>query len=120
MEMRVRKERIRGVPRRGPLFTAAAALLMAAPVVQLILGKVLEDFYRSTTVLPCLLAVAGGILLLTARGKQAGYTVGGLLAILGSSVVISHMLLLPAMLLWGLSAIGVSWNKPVSRLLKGR
>lgn len=93
---------------------------MAAPVVQLILGKVLEDFYRSTTVLPCLLAVAGGILLLTARGKQAGYTVGGLLAILGSSVVISHMLLLPAMLLWGLSAIGVSWNKPVSRLLKGR
>ena len=120
MEMRVRKERIRGVPRRGPLFTAAAALLMAAPVVQLILGKVLEDFYRRTTVLPCLLAVAGGILLLTARGKQAGYTVGGLLAILGSSVVISHMLLLPAMLLWGLSAIGVSWNKPVSRLLKGR
>lgn len=120
MEMRVRKERIRGVPRRGPLFTAAAALLMAAPVVQLILGKVLEDFYRSTTVLPCLLAVAGGILLLTARGKQAGYTIGGLLAILGSSVVISHMLLLPAMLLWGLSAIGVSWNKPVSRLLKGR
>lgn len=120
MEMRVRKERIRGVPRRGSLFTAAAALLMAAPVVQLILGKVLEDFYRSTTVLPCLLAVAGGILLLTARGKQAGYTVGGLLAILGSSVVISHMLLLPAMLLWGLSAIGVSWNKPVSRLLKGR
>lgn len=120
MEMRVRKERIRGVPRRGPLFTAAAALLMAAPAVQLILGKVLEDFYRSTTVLPCLLAVAGGILLLTARGKQAGYTVGGLLAILGSSVVISHMLLLPAMLLWGLSAIGVSWNKPVSRLLKGR
>lgn len=120
MEMRVRKERIRGVPRREPLFTAAAALLMAAPVVQLILGKVLEDFYRSTTVLPCLLAVAGGILLLTARGKQAGYTVGGLLAILGSSVVISHMLLLPAMLLWGLSAIGVSWNKPVSRLLKGR
>ena len=68
---------------------------------------------------PCLLAVAGGILLLTARGKQTGYTVGGLLAILGSSVVISHMLLLPAMLLWGLSAIGVSWNKPVSRLLKG-
>lgn len=120
MEMRVRKERIRGVPRRGSLFTAAAALLMAAPVVQLILGKVLEDFYRSTTVLPCLLAVAGGILLLTARGKQAGYTIGGLLAILGSSVVISHMLLLPAMLLWGLSAIGVSWNKPVSRLLKGR
>ena len=42
------------------------------------------------------------------------------MAILGSSVVISHMLLLPAMLLWGLSAIGVSWNKPVSRLLKGR
>lgn len=120
MEMRIRKERIRGVPRRGPLFTAAAALLMAAPVVQWILGEVLEDFYRSTTVLPCLLAVAGGILLLTARGKQAGYTVGGLLAILGSSVVISHMLLLPAMLLWGLSAIGVSWNKPVSRLLKGR
>ncbi len=120
MEMRVRKERIRGVPRRGPLFTAAAALLMAAPVVQLILGKVLEDFYRSTTVLPCLLAVAGGMLLLRARGKLAGDTGGGLLAILGSSVVISHMLLLPAMLLWGLSAIGVSWNKPVSRLLKGR
>lgn len=81
---------------------------MAAPVVQWILGEVLEDFYRSTTAFPCLLAVAGGILLLTARGKQVGYTVGGLMAILGSSVVISHMLLLPAMLLWGLSAIGTS------------
>lgn len=42
---------------------------MAAPVVQWILGEVLEDFYRSTTAFPCLLAVAGGILLLTARGK---------------------------------------------------
>ena len=120
MEMRIRKERIRGVPRRGALFTASAVLLMAAPVVQWILGEVLEDFYRSTTAFPCLLAVAGGILLLTARGKQVGYTVGGLMAILGSSVVISHMLLLPAMLLWGLSAIGTSWNKPLSRLLKGR
>lgn len=75
MEMRIRKERIRGVPRRGPLFTASAVLLMAAPVVQWILGEVLEDFYRSTTAFPCLLAVAGGILLLTARGKQVGYTV---------------------------------------------
>lgn len=120
MEMRIRKERIRGVPRSGGLFTAAAVLLMAAPVVQWILGEVLEDFYRSTTAFPCLLAVAGGILLLTARGKQPVYTVGGLMAILGSSVVISQIPLLLAMLLWGLSAIGVSWNKPVSRLLKGR
>ena len=34
METRARKERIRGVPRKGALLTASAVLLMAGPVVE--------------------------------------------------------------------------------------
>ena len=60
METRARKERIRGVPRKGALLTASAVLLMAGPVVEWLLSKVVEDYYTSVSIFFCLLTVAGG------------------------------------------------------------
>lgn len=111
MEPKVQKERTRGVPRRGVLLTVSAALLMAGPVVSQILGKVVEDYYSSIPLFYCLLVVAGGVLLLTSRGRRVNDAVGGALALFGAAVLANGVLILLAMAAWAVSALGTSWNK---------
>ena len=98
METRAWKERIRGVPRKGALLTASAVLLMAGPVVEWLLSKVVEDYYTSVSIFFCLLTVAGGILLLTAWERKAGCAVGGALVLFGAAVTMNRPLLLAAAL----------------------
>ena len=111
MEPKVQKERIRGVPRRGVLLTVSAVLLMAGPVVSWILGRVVEDYYSSIPLFYCLLVVAGGVLLLTSRGRRVNDAVGGALALFGAAVLANGVLILLAMAAWAVSALGTSWNK---------
>ena len=111
MATNVRKERTQGVPRAGGLLTVSAVLLMAGPVVDWILSKVMEDYYTSISVFFCLLTVAGGILLLTARERKAGCAVGGALALFGAAVTMNRLLLLAVIALWVVSVVGTSWNK---------
>ena len=111
MAANVRKEQTRGVPRTGGLLTVSAVLLMAGPVVDWLLSKVVEDYYSSISIFFCLLAVAGGVLLLTARGRKTGCAVGGALALLCAAVTMNRPLLLAAVALWVVSVAGVSWNK---------
>lgn len=111
MEPKVQKERIRGVPRRGVLLTVSAVLLMAGPVVSWILGRVVENYYSSIPLFYCLLVVAGGVLLLTSRGRRANDAVGGALALFGAAVLANGVLILLAMAAWAVSALGTSWNK---------
>ena len=111
MEPKVQKERTRGVPRRGALLTVSAVLLMAGPVLSQILGIVVEDYYSSIPLFFCLLAVAGGVLLLTSRGRRANDVVGGALALFGAAVLTNGVLILVAVAAWMVSALGTSWNK---------
>lgn len=111
MATNVRKERTRGVPRTGGLLTVSAVLLMAGPVVDWLLSKVIEDYRTSISIFFCLLAVAGGVLLLTARERKVGCAVGGALALLSAAVTMNRPLLLAAVALWVVSVAGVSWNK---------
>lgn len=111
MERNARRERIQGTPRAGGLLTVSAVLLMAGPVVDWILSKVVEDYYTSISVFFCLLTVAGGVLLLTARERKAGCAVGGALALFGAAVTMNRLLLLAAIALWEVSVVGTSWNK---------
>lgn len=111
MERNARRERIQGTPRAGGLLTVSAVLLMAGPVVDWILSKVVEDYYTSISVFFCLLTVAGGVLLLTARERKAGCAVGGALALFGAAVTMNRLLLLAAIALWVVSVVGTSWNK---------
>lgn len=111
MEPKVQKERIRGVPRRGVLLTVSAVLLMAGPVVSWILGRVVENYYSSIPLFYCLLVVAGGVLLLTSRGRRVNDAVGGALALFGAAVLANGVLILLAMAAWAVSALGTSWNK---------
>ena len=111
METRARKERIRGVPRKGALLTASAVLLMAGPVVEWLLSKVVEDYYTSGSIFFCLLTVAGGILLLTAWERKACCAVGGALVLFGAAVTMNRPLLLAAVAFWVISVAGTSWNK---------
>lgn len=104
------KERVRGVPRQGGGLTVSAVLLMAGPVIDQLAG-VIEGYHARGSLLLCLLIVAGGILLLTARGRKASYTAGGALALLGAAVLINQVLLLVSMAAWVVSVQGVSWNK---------
>lgn len=59
MKTNVRKERTRGVPRAGGLLTASAVLLMAGPVADWLLSRVMEDYRTSMSIFFCLLTVAG-------------------------------------------------------------
>lgn len=111
MEPKVQKERTRGVPRKGVLLTVSAVLLMAGPVVSWILGRVVEDYYSSIPLFYCLLVVAGGVLLLTSRGRWANDAIGGALALFGAAVLANGVLILLAMAAWAVSALGTSWNK---------
>ena len=111
MKTNVRKERTRGVPRAGGLLTASAVLLMAGPVADWLLSRVMEDYRTSMSIFFCLLTVAGGVLLLTARGRKTGCAVGGVLALLSAAVTMNRPLLLAAVALWAVSVAGVSWNK---------
>ena len=111
MATNVRKERTQGIPRKGALLTASVALLMAGPVVDWLLSRVVEDYYTSISVFFCLLTVAGGVLLLTARERKAGCAVGGALALFGAAVTMNRLLLLAAIALWVVSVVGTSWNK---------
>lgn len=111
MEPKVQKERTRGVPRRGVLLTVSAVLLMAGPVVSWVLGRVVEDYYSSIPLFYCLLVVAGGVLLLTSRGRRVNDAVGGALALFGAAVLANGVLILLAVAAWAVSALGTSWNK---------
>lgn len=111
MEPKVQKERTRGVPRRGVLLTVSAVLLMVGPVLSQILGRVVEDYHSSIPLFFCLLAVAGGVLLLTSRGRWANDAIGGALALFGAAVLANEVLLLVAVAAWMISALGTSWNK---------
>lgn len=111
MEPKVQKERTRGVPRKGVLLTVSAVLLMAGPVVSWILGRVVEDYYSSIPLFYCLLVVAGGVLLLTSRGRRVNDAVGGALALFGAAVLANGVLILVAVVAWAVSALGTSWNK---------
>lgn len=111
MERNARRERIQGAPRQGALLTVSAALLMAGPVVDWLLSKVVEDYYSSIPLFFCLLAVAGGVLLLTSRGRRANDVVGGALALFGAAVLTNEVLLLVSVAVWVVSALGTSWNK---------
>ena len=111
MEPKMRKERTRGVPRRGVLLTVSAVLLMAGPVVSWILGRVVENYYSSIPLFYCLLVVAGGVLLLTSRGRRVNDAVGGALALFGAAVLANDVLILLAMAAWAVSTLGTSWNK---------
>lgn len=111
MERNAQRERIQGAPRQGALLTVSAVLLMAGPVVDWILSKVVEDYYTSISIFFCLLTVAGGVLLLTARGRKAGCAVGGALALFGAAVTMNRPLLLAAVVFWVISVVGTSWNK---------
>ena len=111
MEPKVQKERTRGVPRRGVLLTVSAVLLMAGPVLSQILGRVVEDYYSSIPLFYCLLVVAGGVLLLTSRGRRVNDAVGGALALFGAAVLANGVLILVAVAAWAVSALGTSWNK---------
>ena len=111
MATNVRKERTRGMPRTGGLLTVSAVLLMAGPVMDWLLSKVMEDYRTSMSIFFCLLTVAGGVLLLTARGRKAGCAVGGALALFGAAVTMNRPLLLAAVALWVVSVVGTSWNK---------
>ena len=111
MEPKMRKERTRGVPRRGVLLTVSAVLLMAGPVVSWILGKVVENYNSSIPLFYCLLVVAGGVLLLTSRGRRVNDAVGGALALFGAAVLANGVLILVAVAAWAVSALGTSWNK---------
>ena len=62
MATNVRKERTRGMPRTGGLLTVSAVLLMAGPVMDWLLSKVMEDYRTSMSIFFCLLTVAGGVL----------------------------------------------------------
>lgn len=116
MATNVRKERTRGVPRAGGLLTASTVLLMAGPVVDWLLSKVMEDYRTSISIFFCLLTVAGGVLLLTARGRKAGCAVGGALALFCAAVTMNRPLLLAAVALWVVSVVGTSWNKALGFL----
>lgn len=111
MERNAQRERIQGMPRKGALLTVSAALLMAGPVVDWLLSKVVEDYYTSVSIFFCLLTVAGGVLLLTARERKAGCAVGGALALFGAAVTMNRPLLLAAVAFWVISVVGTSWNK---------
>lgn len=111
MEPKVQKERTRGVPRRGVLLTVSAVMVMAGPVVSQVLGRVVEDYYSSIPLFYCLLVVAGGVLLLTSRGRRVNDAVGGALALFGAAVLANGVLILVAMAAWMVSALGTSWNK---------
>lgn len=111
MERNAQRERIQGMPRKGALLTVSAALLMAGPVVDWLLSKVVEDYYTSVSIFFCLLTVVGGVLLLTARERKAGCAVGGALALFGAAVTMNRPLLLAAVAFWVISVVGTSWNK---------
>ena len=111
MEPKVQKERTRGVPRRGVLLTVSAVMVMAGPVVSQVLGRVVEDYYSSIPLFYCLLVVAGGVLLLTSRGRRVNDAVGGALALFGAAILANGVLILVAMAAWAVSALGTSWNK---------
>ena len=111
MATNVRKERTRGMPRKGALLTASAVLLMAGPVVDWLLSKVVEDYRTSISIFFCLLTVAGGVLLLTARERKAFCAAGGALALFGAAVTMNRPLLLAAVVFWVISVAGTSWNK---------
>ena len=111
MERNAQRERIQGAPRQGALLTVSAVLLMAGPVVDWILSKVVEDYYTSVSIFFCLLTVAGGVFLLTARGRKAGCAAGGALALFGAAVTMNRPLLVAAVAFWVISVVGTSWNK---------
>ena len=94
MATNVRKERTQGIPRKGALLTASVALLMAGPVVDWLLSKVVEDYYTSASIFFCLLTVVGGVLLLTDRERKAGCAIGGALSLFGAAVTMNRPLLL--------------------------
>ena len=111
MATNVRKERTQGIPRKGALLTASVALLMAGPVVDWLLSKVVEDYYTSASIFFCLLTVVGGVLLLTARERKAGCAIGGALSLFGAAVTMNRPLLLAVAAFWVISVAGTSWNK---------
>lgn len=111
MEKNALKERVRGVPRRGGLLTASAVLLMAGPVIDQLLAIVVQDYHARGTLFLCLLALVGGALLLTARGRKANFMAGGALALLGAAALANQVVLLVSLAAWVVSAAGVSWNK---------
>ena len=129
MATNVRKERTRGVPRTGGLLTVSAVLLMAGPVVDWLLSRVMEDYYSSISIFFCLLAVAGGVLLLTARERKAGCAVGGklqLLAKIGGALclvlgILGVVLILLGVLVLLLQLVGLipSGFEPTSLMLGG-
>ena len=110
------KTRIRGMSRRGGLLTAAAVLLTAGSIVEWLEGKVLEDYYASSSLLFCALAAAGCALLLTARGRAGNEGLGGALLIATGAVAVNGSLLLLAALAWALSAWGGTWNRTFEQL----
>ena len=109
--MQKNKERTRGVPRPGVLPRLAAALLLAAPVVEWAAGKMDGDYYSTSSLFLCLLAAAGGALLLTGRGRLANQGIGGALLLLAASVVLNEVPMLLALALWIVSVAGLSWNR---------
>lgn len=111
MEPKVQKERTGGVPRKSVLLTVSAVLLIAGPMVSWILGRVVENYYSSIPLFYCLLVVAGGVLLLTSRGRRVNDAVGGALALFGAAVLANGVLILVAVAAWAVSALGTSWNK---------
>ena len=111
MEPKVQKERTGGVPRKSVLLTVSAVLLIAGPIVSWILGRVVENYYSSIPLFYCLLVVAGGVLLLTSRGRRVNDAVGGALALFGAAVLANGVLILVAVAAWAVSALGTSWNK---------
>lgn len=111
MATNVRKERTQGMPRKGALLMASVALLMAGPVVDWLLSKVVEDYYTSASIFFCLLTVVGGVLLLTARERKAGCAIGGALSLFGAAVTMNRPLLLAVAAFWVISVAGTSWNK---------
>lgn len=111
MEENVRRERIRGIPQPGELRTVSAALLAAGPVIDQLLAGVIEDYRARGSLFLCLLAVAGGILLLTARNRKAALAAGGVLTLLSAAVLTNQLAMLVSLAAWAISFRGVSWNK---------
>lgn len=108
--MNTSKERIRGVPRQSGLSTAAAAVLLAAPIVDFLLEKGLENYFSSSSISLCLLSAACGALFLLSRNQSFQAAAATLLLFTGA-VAMNAPALLISVFCWILSSVGIRFNQ---------